>query len=208
MKRKAKKKLTQQPWFAALLLAAGVTVALGSFRSQFGGGGEDGSEASSVIDELEPDEGQLDGIADSGPRRDLVAEFGGYDGASPWPDFLAALPDAAVSALVPAAPGGEVGKTTGAWTGEAPPRLVIGVVFVGQGSRRAVVAGKVVGVGDRVGETRIESIERNGLLVAWRNRLLTYDMNSDYPQEYRAEAARRASAEEREQSKENEGAGK
>ena len=73
MRRKAKKKLTQQPWFAALLLAAGVTVAFGSFRSQFGSG-DAGGEAG-AFDDLEIEDGQIDGIADAGPRRDLVAEF-------------------------------------------------------------------------------------------------------------------------------------
>lgn len=205
MKRRPKKKLTQQPWFAAVLLAVGVTVAFSSLRSSLGSGVDDMvGGALSMFDEADPEVVPEEGEPDAGPRRDLVAEFGVYDGNSAVPEFVAALPGDSGDATVPAAPGGEVAKNPGQWVGDPPPQLGIGVVFVGQGSRRAVVDGRVVGVGDRIGEARIDSIERNGLLVEWRGRLLTYDMDSVQPQEYRAVASKLAASAD----KESQGAGK
>lgn len=189
--RKARKRrLTQQPWFAAVMLGAGVLVAYGSFRAPAT------TELSSAADqqqfmmeELAADVAPGEDQESQAVSRDLVAEFGSYDGTTPVAEFLAALPTNGSHETPPAAPAGEV--AVGAWRGDAPPQLAIGVIFVGDGSRRAVVDGKVVGIGDKLGEARIERIERKGLLVEWRGRLLTYDFETTCPREYRAEAAKR-----------------
>lgn len=188
--KRREKRLTQQPWFAAVLLGAGLWVASASLF---------GSSASPPGIDTPPaweeplDEAAGADVADaSGPGRDLVAEFGVYDGSDPVPECFAALPEAAATVLLPAAPSGETAGDATQWTGDPPPQLVVGVIFVGERSRRAVVGGRVVGIGEVLGEARIESIERKGLLVVWRNRLLTYDMQSPFPREYRARAQQQA----------------
>lgn len=187
--RRRDKRLTQQPWFAALLLGAGIWVASASL---FGSSGaQPQSDTPPAWEEPLDEEAGADVADASGPGRDLVAEFGVYDGSDPVPACFAALPEAA-AVLVPAAPSGETAGDAAKWTGDPPPQLVVGVIFVGERSRRAVVGGRVVGIGELLGEARIESIERKGLLVVWRNRLLTYDMQSPFPREYRATAQQRA----------------
>jgi hypothetical protein len=91
-----------------------------------------------------------------------------------------------------AAPAGEVTATRGSgWLGLDPPSLKLGVVMLAGAARRAVLGGKVVGVGDTVVDGEVSAIEPGKVVLAWRSRTLTYQLDSDVPVEFRAEAARR-----------------
>lgn len=194
MKKPAKQRLTQQPWFAACLLTVGGYVAWSSLG---GSGGQLGANTAAVADAvqqwLDPDADETEAStveADSGPGRDLVAEFGVWRKATELPTLFAVAPEAVVPTPAPLAET----KPAGAWTGDAPPFLTVGVVMVSEDSRRAVVAGRVVGVGDAIGEATVVRIERATVQMQWRDRRLTYELAEPVPVEYRAEHAKRAPA--------------
>lgn len=194
MKKPVKKRLTQQPWFAACLLAVGGYVAWSSLA---GSGGALGAKTAAVADAvqqwLDPEvdaDGQTTVEADSGPGRDLVAEFGVWRKSAELPALFAVAPEAAAPVPAPLAET----RPAGAWSGDAPPFLTVGVVMVSEDSRRAVVAGRVVGVGDAIGEAIVVRIERAVVQLQWRDRRLTYELAEPVPVEYRAEHARRAPA--------------
>ena len=67
-------------------------------------------------------------------------------------------------------------------------------MLIGGETRRVVVDGRVLGVGDLLDEGEVAAIERGVVRVRWRGRDLTYDLGDVWPREYRAEAARRAAA--------------
>ena len=90
-----------------------------------------------------------------------------------------------------AAPGGESGASYGRWTGEDPPLMKLGVVMISAASRRAVLGGRVVGVGDELDTVRVLQIEPGVVYVQWSGRRLTYDLDSDAPREFRGELAQR-----------------
>jgi hypothetical protein len=91
-----------------------------------------------------------------------------------------------------AAPGGESGSAYhGRWTGEDPPLMKLGVVMISAASRRAVLGGRVVGVGDELDTVRVLQIESGVVYVQWSGRRLTYDLDSDAPREFRGELAQR-----------------
>lgn len=121
--------------------------------------------------------------------RDLLAAHGSYEREAPVRMAFASLD---VGAAPPAAPAGESRPVVERrWVGADPPRLQLGVVMVSSASRRAVVDGRVVGIGDTIGDGRIVSIERGGLVVAWGGRTLTYDLDDPHPREFRDELRQR-----------------
>lgn len=120
---------------------------------------------------------------------DLLAEHGSYDRQS---SVRLAFAAAAESSLIPAAPGGEIAPDGERWTGSDPPLMRLGVVMVSEKSRRAVLGGSVVGVGDAVGGGQVISIEAGRLRLRWQERVLTYGLDDEVPQEFRAESKRRA----------------
>jgi hypothetical protein len=92
-----------------------------------------------------------------------------------------------------ATPGGETEAAFGRWIGEDPPLLKLGVVMISTASRRAVLGGRVVGVGDEFRALRVLQIEPGMVVVQWSGRRLTYDLDSDAPREFRSELAQRQS---------------
>jgi len=90
-------------------------------------------------------------------------------------------------------PGGETEAVFGRWIGEDPPLLKLGVVMISTASRRAVIGGRVVGVGDEFRALRVLQIEPGMVVVQWSGRRLTYDLDSDTPREFRSELAQRQS---------------
>lgn len=149
------------------------------------------------------------GLVASGPADEELALDGeqaqATAGAVRWTDLLAVHGsygrDAAVRmafavlenpAARPATPIGETRPgADGRWVGEDPPVLRLGVVMVSAGSRRAVVDGHVVGVGDELAGGKVAAIERGLLVLSWGGRTLTYDLEAPQPREFREELARR-----------------
>lgn len=116
--------------------------------------------------------------------RDLLAVHGSYDRQTP-----VRLAFSVMANVTPgAAPGGE---TVNRWVGDEPPSLRLGVVMVSEKSRRAVLGGAVVGVGDFIGGGSVLAIEPGTLRLRWQQRDLTYDLDSEVPREFRVEHARR-----------------
>lgn len=120
---------------------------------------------------------------------DLLAVHGSYGRDAPVRMAFAVLENPAAR---PATPIGETrAGSDGRWVGEDPPSLRLGVVMVSAGSRRAVVDGHVVGVGDELAGGKVAAIERGRLVLAWGGRTLTYDLDAPQPLEFREELARR-----------------
>lgn len=171
---------------ATLLLLVSAGVATFAFFGNAGGGGAVGSVEDALFGPEPQAGGSLDGEA---PGRDLLAVYGSYD-----PHQSVGLAFAAVeSAETPPAPLGETATGARRWTGADPPELHVGVILVAAGTRRAVVDGTVVGVGDRIGRAVVTEVVRDTVVVAWMGRRLTYDLDGAQPREFRAELARRNS---------------
>jgi hypothetical protein len=119
--------------------------------------------------------------------RDLLALHGSWDprasvrGAFRFFEFPTAL----------AAPAGEVGAPAPRWVGDDPPQLRLGVVLISDLARRAVLDGRVVGIGDAVQQATVTGIERGCVTVTWSGRRLTYDLDGPVPREFRSELAAR-----------------
>ncbi len=122
-------------------------------------------------------------------RQDLLAEYGSCAAGTRVRMAFATLLDVAIAA----APAAETAAGR-RWVGADPPVLQIGVVMVGEAVRRAVVNGVVVGVGDRIADATVVSIERDTIGVVQANRRLTYDFDNGYPREFRGELKRRGTA--------------
>ncbi len=150
------------------------------------GGGDDGAS-------MPPDE---NAVADAKAAeqvhwRDLLAVHGSYDRRTSVHRAFSLLSDAASTTA--AVPGGEIQPIEkGRWIGEDPPSLQLGVVMLSQSSRRAVLGGQVVGIGDAVANGRITAIERGTVAIKWGGRTLTYDLDGPFPREFRAEQRRRS----------------
>ncbi|MCB9878164.1 MAG: hypothetical protein H6835_11235 [Planctomycetes bacterium] len=123
--------------------------------------------------------------------RDLLAVHGSYDDGVPVRMAFAALVEAAPAA---AAPAGEV-ESAVRWRGQDPPQLRVGVVMVSEQSRRAVLDGRVVGIGDHIAEGMVVGIDPGVVRLRWQQRELTYDLDGTAPREFRAELAMRRAAE-------------
>lgn len=182
-KRKGVHPVAALGMFVAALAVAG--------RAMLGGDADLGPDASAVSLDADP----LDGTEDGGG--------GSADASVKWSDLLAVhgsfRPGREVRLAFSAfeypsfwaAPGGESGAYYGRWTGEDPPLMKLGVVMISAASRRAVLGGRVVGVGDELDTVRVLQIDPGVVYVQWSGRRLTYDLDSDAPREFRGELAQR-----------------
>ncbi len=175
----------------------GLVVSLGVVgKALLGGGvgrapgisGTAASSGSALPDQ--PNSGANKG-ADAIRWRDLLEQHGSFERGKPVRLAFSLLVDAASVGAVPAME--TKGDGPRLWNGGDPPVLQLGVVMISAAARRAVLAGKVVGVGDAVDKGRVLAIERGTLTLSWSGRELTYDLDSEYPREFRAEQQRRAS---------------
>jgi len=121
--------------------------------------------------------------------QDLLAVHGSFDRKTAVRVAFSTL--AELKGVSPAPFGETVPGERGRWTGEDPPTIHVGVVMVSAASRRAVIDGRVVGIGDKVGNTVVAAIERDVVILQMGERQLTYDFDNDYPREFRAEQALR-----------------
>jgi hypothetical protein len=122
------------------------------------------------------------------PWRDLLAVHGSWEPRDPVRCAFTVFEFASSWA----APSGEVDAPVGRWSGEDPPQLRLGVVLISDGSRRAVLGGRVVGVGDEIQAAKVTGIERGVVTVSWAGKRLSYDLDGPVPREFRAELAARA----------------
>ena len=188
MSRRKKKKKGVHPVVALGLFVAALAVA---GRTMLGGDAALGLVPAAAGGDADPAEVAAEGgeqAVDAGVQwADLLAVHGSFRSgrevrlafsAFEYPSFWAA-------------PGGESGASYGRWTGEDPPLLKLGVVMISAASRRAVLGGHVVGVGDEFDTVRVLQIEPGVVSVQWSGRRLTYDLDSDAPREFRGELAQR-----------------
>lgn len=189
MSRKNTKKNDMKPATAVLLLVACGGVAWFSLGKFFGSGPTTTGDATMVGD-LEPEqEGSQEGEREDKVGQDLLAQHGSWTRAAPVRMAFASAADMSLLA----APAGETNAVAGArWVGADPPVLRVGVVMIGDTVRRAVVNGVVVGVGDALERAAIVGIQRDLVDVVWGGRHLTYDLENEYPREFRGELQRRA----------------
>jgi hypothetical protein len=174
------------PAVAVVALLVGGAFAAKSIAGALGGG--DGGGVLATDDDAVVEESGGDASAERVVWTDLLAAHGSFDASAPVRLAFAVARDANAP---PAAPIGETAAWHGAWRGEAPPSLRLGVVMVAANARRAVLGGRVVGIGEEVGGVRITRIEPGLVAATWRDRTLTYDLTGDVPREFRAELARR-----------------
>jgi len=190
MSRRKKKKKGVHPVVALGLLGAALAVA---GRTMLGGDAALGLVPAAAGQDADPTAATESGggeAAEAGVKwSDLLALHGSFRAgrevrlafsAFEYPSFWAA-------------PGGESGASYGRWNGEDPPMLKLGVVMISEASRRAVLGGRVVGVGDELDTARVLQIEPGVVYVQWSGRRLTYDLDSDAPREFRGELAQRQS---------------
>lgn len=185
MTRKTRKGTSPAAAIGLLVVCAGI--AFWSLRGQFGAGPAvaDGDQTLFADDPL-ADEAGLDAQSEM-PGTDLLLRHGSWSAQVPVHMAFANVVDA-----VAAAPLGETGASTvRRWIGADPPTMRLGVLMIGETVRRAVVDGRVVGLGDTVGKALIVAIERDTVTATWGGKRLTYDLDGDQPREFRAELARR-----------------
>lgn len=183
--RKAKKKKGINPVVAVLFLGMSAAVA----ARQLWGGGEIAILGPSQGEEAMPSEGTAAQVDDSVQCGDLLLAHGSFDHSKPVRVAFSTLVQVT---QVAAAPGVETRPVDfGAWSGDDPPTLQLGVVMVSEASRRAVLGGTVVGIGDKVGDGEVMAIERGSVMLRWKGRVLTYDLEEQYPREFRSEMVRR-----------------
>lgn len=194
MNRRDKKRKGLSPAVAVLLLVVCGGGAWWSLSGSLSGPAADGGDAIATGDgdfDAEPEATEEGEGEANKPGRDLLAEFGSYERGKPVRMAFASLLDIAIQA----APAVETNASPGArWIGADPPTMQVGVVMVGESVRRAVVNGVVVGVGDNVGRSTVVGIERDAIHVVWGSRRLTYDLDNEYPREFRSEVQRRGAA--------------
>jgi len=133
------------------------------------------------------------GVADATGTRwqDLLLVHGSHDKKATV-QLAFHLPVEAVPAPLPATPNMETAPApAGEWEGDEPPQLKLGVVMVSAATRRASLGGRIVGLGDDLGEAKVRRIERGFVQLLWRGRQLTYALDGDVPLEFRAEKVRR-----------------
>lgn len=189
MSRRRKQKKGPSPWLAVGLLLAGVWVAA---RGLLGGGAA--ADPLAVVgqggmDDAVPDEagGAQDPDAEVVPFVDLLHAFGSYQRGREVRLAFAAFEYASFWA----APSGESGASYGRWVGDDPPLLRLGVVMVSADARRAVLGGRVVGVGETFDACKVLTIDPGVVTLEWSGRRLTYDLQDESPREFRAELAQR-----------------
>ncbi|MCA8977570.1 MAG: hypothetical protein KDC98_22795 [Planctomycetes bacterium] len=189
MKRRKKK---ANPVVAVVFLLGAAALAANSLLG-LGGSSESNSAASSEAIVMPDPVDQLGGSSDEGTVvwPDLLAAFGSFDRGTAVRVAFSLLEEAQTAA---AAPAGEIATRTILWEGSDPPRARLGVVMVSAHSRRAVLGGQVVGIGGEAMGLVVKAIERDKVVATWGMRTLTYDLEDEWPQEFRAEQQRRAEA--------------
>lgn len=187
-----KKGVRMHPLLAVLLLLGGLGAAWMALRpaatvTPATGNADDDPSALQDSEQGTEDAGEV--------WQDLLAQHGSWieDGELPSAFRAFVMPELAPDTAASAAPAGETASPAD-WTGEDPPRLRLGVVLISADSRRVVLDGRVVGVGDRIHEAQVEAIERGMVRLKWSGRRLTYDLENDAPREFRSELLRRATA--------------
>lgn len=176
------------PATAIGLLIVSAGIAAFSLNGRFGAG----TEPADVVGAFLADEPVGDESTGDAPEDvvgvDLLLRHGSWSAQVPVRMAFANAVDAAVAA----APAGETAAPAARpWIGADPPQLRLGVLMVSDSVRRAVVDGRVVGVGDTVGKALIVAIERDAVTTTWGGKRLTYDLDGDHPREFRAELKRR-----------------
>lgn len=194
------------PTVAGLLLAAGLGLCAVTVLPQLaadapiptpvGDGGARQEAGESGLDGNGGGDGPMDGDGQAVPRgADLLAVFGSYARSKPVPMVFCAA--AAAPASTPngplAAPLAEPSRplAEGAWRGPDPASMRVTLLMVGAEVQRAVVDGRVVGVGDVVAAGRVVSIQKDLLRVQVGERFSTYDLEDEWPREFRRELALR-----------------
>lgn len=138
---------------------------------------------------LGAEDSQGEKVAEPVQWTDLLAVHGSYDRTRP---VRVAFSTLAELAAVAAAPGGETMASDAArWRGDDPPSLRLGVVMISAASRRAVLGGQIVGIGDAVAAGKVVAIEAGTVVLRWQDKNLTYDLDGAQPREFRAEYQRR-----------------
>lgn len=190
MSRRKKKGLN--PIFAIALLVGAIAVAGNAF---FGLGSSDGGDpgpsagVSSDFLVEDPEEAVAESTTKAIEWRDLLAVHGSFDSDEPVRVAFSVLEEARVMAAP--APIGETAVPATLWGGPDPPELTVGVVMISDAVQRAVMGSQVVGVGDEVAGVTIQTIARDRVVGLWGTRVLTYDLDSGWPREFRPELARR-----------------
>lgn len=187
MSRRRKKKL--HPAFAVVMLLAGVFVAGRAFISLSGGAARAPAGDVEIVEVPETDSGS--GARDEVAAiewQDLLARHGSFDGTTPVRVAFSVLEE--VRQSMPA-PGGETAGGTTYWEGPDPPELRLGVVMISARSRRAVLGGSVIGIGEEIAGVVVQRIARDRVVTLWDSRVLTYDLENGWPREFRAELERR-----------------
>jgi hypothetical protein len=171
------------PAAAVLILAASLAFVVRSVAGEWWDQGVAGSPAEPAAADLS--DGRNTDVEPVG--FDLLARHGSYEKGRGVRSAFALVVEAA------AVPAGESAPLAPRrWTGADPPQLALGMVMVSAAARRAVLDGRVVGVGDQVGDCRIEAIERDRVRCRWQGQPLTYEIGERVPCEFRAEMALRA----------------
>lgn len=188
MKRRKKEKKGVSPLFAATLLLVSMGVV---GRSMLGGSDPVLGPAAGTVADADPAALQASEAADTETGvawRDLLAEFGSYTRGSEVRHVFVAF-EYPSSWTGPAPSTGDAPAVR--WVGEDPPLLRLGVVMVSQGARRAVLGGKVLGIGDAIAGGAVTAIEPGFVTLDWSGRKLTYDLDAAAPREFRHELAQR-----------------
>lgn len=190
--KKGKQKKGMNPVVAVLFLVVSGGVAARQLLGPTGLGGAlpslvGGSAADAMPLGSEATEGEK--AAEPVQWTDLLAVHGSFDRSKPVRVAFSTL--AEVSAVA-AAPGGETMAVDATrWRGDDPPSLRLGVVMISAGSRRAVLGGQIVGIGDAVATGKVVAIEAGTVVLRWQDKNLTYDLDDAQPREFRAEYLRR-----------------
>jgi hypothetical protein len=185
-RKKHRKGTSRGTAFGLLIVCAGI--AFFSLRGQFGGGnGGAASVAEPMVDDADAVGVEADADALT-PGVDLLLRHGSWQVKQSVRMAFVGTAEAALAA----APTAETALSAmRQWVGADPPTMHLGVLMVGDTVRRAVVDGRVIGVGDTVGRALIVAIERDAVTATWGGKRLTYDLEGDHPREFRAELQRR-----------------
>jgi hypothetical protein len=186
-----KKRQGMHPGLAVVILLVCGGIAAKSLLPKAGPGpeGDDGSLSADAM--VVDDEAAIDGVGSEAISVDLLAQHGSFAGR-----VALGLAFHVPADFVAAAPAGETQQyaTPGRWGEEEPPSLQLGVVMISSGSRRALLGGRVVGVGDEVDGVEITAISVGLVTGRWQGHQLSYDLEQVVPREFRAEWARRHAA--------------
>lgn len=174
MRNKKAKKKGMNPVVAVLMLLAGMGVvgknllggSVGALVPATSGGGD----ANAVVSDPAADGSTGEKPAEHVVKwRDLLAEFGSFRRGDEVRSAFVAFEYP--SSWTGPAVAGEAPAVR--WEGDDPPMLRLGVVMVSAAARRAVLGGKVVGIGDAIDDGKVVAIDPGVVVVSWRGKRLT-----------------------------------